>query len=218
MNKKHLVLCFSVILLTSIAALPSSAFFVEWEDLIPYFTKPKKQVVHAINNYGSPASIVDASVYDQGSARFKTLTDVFHTFTAQVKNNTGRRILSYELTWTMKHPFEDYVYHTIHTNSIDPLDANASQTIKFQRDKHFREDAYYFVEVTKVQFDDSDEVWEAPKHEATLTRWEGLKIQLNSEQNGGRNGNGINPNNVTEGMDPINGAVLLKLKNILIDK
>jgi hypothetical protein len=199
----------------ALSVTPAQAFLIEWEDLVKYFQKPKKESVHAINNYGSPISIIDVSVYDQGTARFKNLNNVFHTYTAKVKNNSGRPILSYELTWTMKHPFEDYVYHTIKTNSIERLDPYQDQVLQFRRDKHHREDAYYFVEVTKVQFTDTDQVWEAPKHDVTLSRWENLNMQINSEVNGGLK---APESNFTQGVDPVNGAVLMKLKRILIDK
>jgi len=211
-----------IVLISAFSFSPARAFLIEWEDLVKYFKKPTQQSVHVINNYASPISILEASVYDQGSSRFKNLTDVFHTYTAKVVNNTGRTILSYELTWTLKHPFEDYVFHTIKTNSIDPVGPSAQQILKFRRDKHYREDAYYFVEVTKVQFSDTDQVWEAPKHEVTLSRWDNLNMQLNSQTNGGfapiQNNYAPSPNNFVQDVDPVNGAVLMKLKKILIDK
>jgi len=205
---------FLLVFLLMMSFNPSKAFLIEWEDLVQYFKKPTKQSVHVLNNYGSPLSITEASVYDQGSARFKELTNVFHTFTVNVKNNTSRTILSYELSWTMKHPFENYVYHTIKTNSIDPLAPSQNQIFKFKRDKHYRDDVYYFVEVTRVQFADSDDIWEAPIHETSLSSWESIKTQINSQTNGN-----LEPTNSTmKDLDPVNGAVLMKLKNILIDK
>lgn len=194
---------------------PARAFLIEWDDLKKYFQKPAKQSVHVLNNYGSPVSITEASVYDQGSARFENLDGVFHTFTANVKNNTSRTILAYEITWTMKHPFENYVYHTIKTNSIDSLAPAQAQVLKFKRDKHYRDDAYYFVEVTRVQYADSDEIWEAPIHETNLSNLESIKTQINSQTNGN-----LSPSteSIIKDLDPVNGAVLMKLKNILIDK
>jgi hypothetical protein len=206
---------FLLVLILALSCTPSSAFLIEWEDLKPFFQKPQMQSVRVLNNYGAPVSILEASIYDQGSDRFKNLNNVFHTFTAKVKNNTGRTILSYELSWAMKHPFENYVYHTIKTNSIDSLAIGEEQILKFKRDKHFREDVYYFVEVTRVQFADSDEVWEAPKHETSLSSWENIKTQINSEVNGNLN---TNTDSIIKDLDPVNGAVLMKLKNILIDK
>ena len=211
-----------IALISAFSLSPAKAFLIEWEDLVKYFKKPTQQSVHMINNYASPLSIMEASIYDQGSVRFENLTDVFHTYTAKVKNNTGRKILSYELTWTLKHPFQDFVFHTIKTNSIDPVEPAAEQVLKFRRDKHYREDAYYFVEVTKVQFSDTDQVWEAPKHELTLSRWENLNMQFNSQINGNltpiQNNYAPSPSNFGQDVDPVNGAVLMKLKRILLDK
>lgn len=220
--KSKILKYFLLTIFLAISANPAKAFLIEWEDLVKYFKKPTQQSVHVINNYSSPVSILEASIYDQGSTRFKNLTNVFHTYTAKVVNNTGRTILSYELTWTLKHPFEDYVFHTIKTNSIDPIPPSAQQILKFRRDKHYREDAYYFVEVTRVQFSDTDQIWEAPKHEMTLSRWDNLNMQFNSQINGNltpiQNNYAPSPSNLGQDIDPVNGAVLMKLKKILIDK
>jgi hypothetical protein len=204
-----------IALILAFSLSPVKAFLIEWEDLKEYFQKPPRQSVHILNNYGSPVSILDASVYDQGSSRFKEFNNVFDTFTVNVKNNTGRTVLSYEISWTIKHPFENYVYHTIKTNSIDPLKPSQVQDLKFKRDKHYRDDVYYFVEVTRVQFSDSDEVWQAPIHETSLSSWESIKTQINSQTNGNL---APSTESIIKDLDPVNGAVLMKLKNILIDK
>lgn len=204
-----------LVLIIALSVSPSAAFLIEWVDVVSYFQKPHKQFVRILNNPGSPVSILEASIYDQGTARFKSLSNVFHTFTAKVKNNTGRKILTYELSWSIRHPYENFVYYKIKANSIDSLDIGQEQILQFRRDKYYRDDVYYFVEITRVQFADSDEVWEAPKHEASLTSLESIKTQINSETN---NTSKPSIEGITNDLDPVNGAVLMRLKNILIDK
>ena len=36
------------------------------------------------------------------------------------------------------------------------------QTFKFKRAKHYRDDTYYYVHISKVEFEDDESIWEAP--------------------------------------------------------
>lgn len=137
--------------------------FMDFEDITEYFHPKHKQTVHIIKHKDSPLEITKAEVSDRGTVFFSGLSGVKNTYSVNVKNNSGRKILAYEVTWVLKHPFEDYVFHKIHSNSIDPVKVDGIQTLKFRRSKHYRDDAYYYVEISKVEFDDDESIWEAPE-------------------------------------------------------
>jgi hypothetical protein len=50
--------------------------------------------------------------------------------------------------------------------------------MKFKRDKHFRDDAYYVIKIAKVQYADNNEVWEAPDDDET--ELDAIKKQIDS--------------------------------------
>lgn len=132
-----------------------------------------------LNVEGAPVKILEAKVADKGSARNKSMTGIFHDFSAKVVNTTNRDIMAFRLVWTLKLPFQSWVQKSIETNSIEVLKAGATQTIHFKIDKHFRDDAYYYVTIPSVQFSD-DEIWEAPENEETATRLEKVKSEIDS--------------------------------------
>ncbi len=154
--------------------------FLDFEDITHFLNHPHKQVVHIINYDDSPIVIEKAEVSDRGTVFFKSLTGAVNTYSIKVLNKTTRRILAYEVTWVLKHPFEDYVFHKIRVNSVDPLGPGDKQTLKFRRDKHYRDDAYYYAEISKVEFDDDESIWEAPELEnkKTNTRMDALKEEI----------------------------------------
>ena len=181
-------LFFSIILLISLAE-PSFArmmgfdpemTIIDLEYITNFFKKPHKQTVHIINSSTSPVVIQKAEVSDRGTRRFKDLKGGVDDYQVKVKNVSGRRILAYELTWTLKHPFEDYILKKIRVNSIDALPPNETQKLEFRRDKYYRDDAYYYVEVTKVEFDDDESIWEAPSREDIYTQEDVIKKEIDS--------------------------------------
>ncbi|MCE2929013.1 MAG: hypothetical protein LW817_05225 [Candidatus Caenarcaniphilales bacterium] len=153
---------------------------VEVEHITNLFKKKHKQPVKIINETTSPVQILSADIRDRGTQNFTELTGVQNTYKIKVQNTTTRPILSYQILSTLKHPFEDYVYSSIEVNSIDALKASSNQTMKFKRDKHFRDDAYYVIKIAKVQYADNNEVWEAPDDDETATRLDAIKKQIDS--------------------------------------
>lgn len=176
----------SVVLLVSLARSSSARMmgfdpettFIDLEFFTNLFKKKLKKTVHIINNEDSPIIIEKAEVSDKGTKQFRDLKDGVDTYHIEVKNLTNREILAYEVTWTLKHPFEDYTYKKISANSIHLLKPLADQNLEFRRDKYFRDDAYYYVEITKVQFNDDESIWEAPEKEELYTQFDAIKKEI----------------------------------------
>lgn len=131
-----------------------------------------------INHEGAPITIESASVSDRGTKGFAELKDAVNDFVVNVHNNSGRNVLSYQVAWTMKFPFEDYIVKKIKANSIELLKSGDEQELEFRRDKFFRDDVYYFVEISKVEFDDDRSIWEAPLSDETSTEYEKIQKEL----------------------------------------
>lgn len=153
---------------------------IDLEDITNLFKKPAGQTVHVIDNADSPVKILKAEVFDKGTARFPDLKGGVDDYQIQVQNLTDRTILAYEVTWTLRHPFEDYTFKKITANSIDKLGPGKTQKLEFRRDKYFRADAYYYAEITKVEFNDDESIWEAPIHEDSFTELDALKKEIDS--------------------------------------
>lgn len=153
--------------------------FLDFEQFLIPFKKKHIQTVKIINHPGTPVEILSAKVADKGSSRTKTLTGIFNDFNVQVLNTSGKDVMSYRVAWTLKLPFQDWVDQRTEVNSIDLLLAGKEQTLHFKKDKYFRDDAYYYVEIIRVQFSD-EEIWEAPEIEETLIRADKIKDEINS--------------------------------------
>jgi len=185
---KLLNLLFSIILLIALAKPglarmmsfdPEMTIF-DFEYITNLFKKPHIQTVHILNSPDSPIVIRNVEVSDKGTRRFKDLKDGVDDYQIKVENVSGRAILAYEVTWTLKHPFEDYTFKKITANSTDQLAAGKLQKLEFRRDKYFRDDAYYYVEITKVEFDDDESIWEAPEHEEIYTKFDAIKKEIDA--------------------------------------
>lgn len=163
----------------------SDMTFIDLEDISDKYKKRNEQNVRIINHANSPIIIKNASVADKGTIAFKDLHSAQNTYEIEVMNMTSRLVLAYEVTWVLKHPFEDFVYHKIHTNSINKVDPNASQKLTFRRPKHFRDDAYYYVEISKVEFYDNESVWEAPDTDSFTagSQYDQIKEEIESMPN-----------------------------------
>lgn len=140
----------------------SDMTFMDFDDITNFFHKGHKNVVHIIKHADAPVSIVSAEVADKGTVYFESLKGSQNTYEVKVHNDSGKDVLSYQVSWILKHPFEDFISHKITANSIKPLKAGTTQTFRFKRSKHFRDDAYYYVEISKVEFLDDENIWEAP--------------------------------------------------------
>lgn len=160
------------------------ATFIDLEFFTNMFKKQHSQIVHIINNEGSPVVILKAEVADKGTRRFPDLKDGVDDYQIKVINKSGRAILAYEVTWTLKHPFEDYTFKKISANSVDKLLPGKKQILEFRRDKYFRDDAYYYVEITKVEFNDDESIWEAPEHEQSFSELDALKKEIELMEEG----------------------------------
>jgi hypothetical protein len=168
---KNIIL--STTLLLSIAMLPSSARFfnfdpettiIDLEDVFNLFKKRHRQTVKIVNNEDSPMKIFFAEVSDRGTRRFDDMKGAVDDFQVKVQNISGKPILTYEVSWTMRHPFEEYIIKKVSVNSIDKLDVGKTQKLEFRKDKYHRNDTFYYVEVTRVEFED-ETIWEAPEKE-----------------------------------------------------
>jgi len=159
----------------------SDMTFIDLEDISSKYNN-NEQNVRIINHANSPIIIKNASVADKGTIAFKDLHSAQNTYEVEVQNTTNRLVLAYQVTWVLKHPFEDFIYHKIHTNSINKVDPNASQKLTFRRPKHFRDDAYYYVEISKVEFYDNESVWEAPDIDSFTagTQYDAIKEEIDS--------------------------------------
>lgn len=154
--------------------------FLEFEKIRTYFKKKDvSRIVKIINYPDAPIQITEGQVSDKGSATFGEMTGVFHNFKTKVTNISGKKILSYRVSWIIRHPFESWVYGKVEANSIKELNPGDSQEISFRRDKHFRDDAYYFVKISEVEFDDQS-TWEAPIEEETTARLDEIKKEIDA--------------------------------------
>ena len=170
MRKLFVTLSILALSLTSAQAVSNRTIradmsFMDFEDLSGLFKTKYKQVVRKINHADSPVKIVEAEVSDKGTNFFKGFVGVRNTFKVKVKNTSHKDVLAYQVSWVLKHPFEDYIFHRILTNSIHVLKPGKTQELSFKKNKHYRDDAYYYLEITKVEFDGVDEYWEAPEIE-----------------------------------------------------
>lgn len=154
------------------------AEFLDFEDIFKIFRKPNKEAIYIINDTDCPIEIIEAEIADRGTIRFKELKEAVSTYMVEVKNNSGRRILTYQVIWSLKHPFEKYVDNKLITNSINVLAPAKTQKLKFTKDKYFRDDAYYEVLISKVLFDDGS-TWEAPEENLILTKEDEVKNEIN---------------------------------------
>jgi hypothetical protein len=164
---KNITLAALLLSTISVEAVSNRGFrsdmtFLDFEDITENFHIDNKNIVHVIKNDDCPVQILKAEVQDKGTVFFTGLIGAEDTYTLNVKNVSGKNILAYEVTWILKHPFEDYIYHKILTNSVSPLKIGRSQKLKFRKHKHFRDDVYYYVVISKVEFLDDGKIWEAP--------------------------------------------------------
>ncbi len=168
-----------VVCLLSLAQPAKS--FIEFEKFLIPFQKKHVQTVRIINHPDAPIEILSAKVADKGSEKTKTLKGIFNDFSVKVKNTSGKDVMSYRVAWTLKLPFQNWVDQRTELNSIDVIHAGQEQSIGFKKDKYYRDDAYYYVEIVEVQFND-EEIWKAPEVEETLTRDDKVKQDIESIQ------------------------------------
>lgn len=168
-----------LVIVLFVCSLQPAKSFLDFEDFLIPFKKHHLQTVHVINHVDAPVSIIEARVDDRGSNHFKSFTGILDTYHLKVRNISGKKILAYRIAWTLKHPFQDWVYRKIEVNSIDLFMPGALQTVSFKRDKHYRQDAYYYAEISKVEFDD-ETIWKAPEHEETMTADDIIQQELNT--------------------------------------
>ena len=166
-----LVLVLSLFLVSQ----PAKSFWNPFKRSNNKYTK----TVRIINHEGVPVVITDASVRDNGSEKFNSLTGIYNNFEVKVKNTSARDVMAYRVAWTLKLPFQSWVDQKTEFNSVEVLHPGDQQLVGFRKDKYFRDDAYYYVEIVQVQFAD-DEIWEAPKMEATATRLDKVQEEINA--------------------------------------
>lgn len=169
-----------LIALVFVSFLKPACAFLEFEKITEFFKKKNtSRIVKIINYPDSPVQIMEGRVSDKGSATFSAMRGVFHNFRVKVKNISGKNILSYRVSWVIRHPFENWVYGKVETNSIEELKPGRTQELSFRRDKHFRDDGYYFVKISEVEFDDRS-LWRAPEDEETTVRLDKVKQEIDS--------------------------------------
>ncbi len=183
---------FLILVLAVFSCLPAWSFFLDWDYFKKISSKRHEQTVKIINYDDSPLLIKSGSVHDEGSYRFKTLEGVYDTFTINVKNNSDKKVLAYKVRWTMKHPFENFIYKQIIANSIKAVEPGKDQELSFKKDKFFRDDTYYFVDIQEVQFID-EEIWEAPETDFVKTDYDKVLDEIKGMQE----------------LDAVNGALMI---------
>lgn len=151
--------------------------FLDFEDIPEIFKKANTQKIQIVNFKQAPILIEKAAIKDKGSDQFQQLTGVQNNFELKVTNTSKKKILAYETTWLLRNAFEDFNYQVLTANSIKVLNPNSSQILKFTKAKYFREDGYYIVKISRVQFDDYS-IWEAPEED--LTPSEKIKQEIES--------------------------------------
>lgn len=168
--KFHLITVFFLILL-SLTSLDIKAMV--W--------LPKKKHLRAIqvkvvSEEGCPIKVVLAEVRDLGT-KLSKIKEVENTYTTKIENISDKKILSYQLLWSMHLPFEPYASQNFKVNSIEALDPKQIETIAFRRPIHYRHDAYYHMWVSRVLFED-ETMWESEQDEYT-GEWAKLKEEIN---------------------------------------
>lgn len=169
------IIYLAVILSFFLVSQPAKSFWNPFKRSNNKYTK----TVRIINHDDSPVVITSASVSDKGSEKFNSLTGIYNNFEVKVKNTTSRDVMAYRLAWTLKLPFQSWVDQRTELNSVEVLHPGDEQVVGFRKDKYFRDDAYYYVEIERVQFS-NDEIWEAPEMEATTTRLDKIQEEINS--------------------------------------
>ncbi|MDA0772788.1 MAG: hypothetical protein O3C63_07585 [Cyanobacteria bacterium] len=187
-----------------VCSLQPAKSFLDFEDFLIPFKKHHRQTVHVINHVDAPVLIVEARVDDRGSNHFKTFTGILDTYHLKVQNVSGKKILAYRIAWTLKHPFQDWVYRTIEANSIDLFMPGALQKVSFKRDKHYRQDAYYYAEISKVEFDD-ETIWKAPEHDETMTAEDIIQQEIDAIEE--KSIDDLSIDELKELVPQVNGAV-----------
>lgn len=142
--------------------------FLDGDELRKLFkeTTISKEVIE-VNHKGSPIIVFGASVQDTGSARFKNYTGVFNTYIVNIKNTSSSKVLRCQLKWIIKLPFKNYAERVITITNIKSMKPGDQQSLKFRTDKYYREDAVYFVEIAKVEFDNG-KIWEVDPSAYTI--------------------------------------------------
>lgn len=169
----------NIIIVVLLFAFISPANAIRWA----FWKKDKTDVipVEVINIADAPIEIFEAQVKDIGTELMK-ISDIENTFTTEVFNKANKQILSYQLFWSRRLPFESYSTRNYIVNSVEPLPAQRSQNISFRRPLHFRKDAFYYVQPYKVLFEDGS-VWETDEDipDIDLSRWEQIKSEIEGD-------------------------------------
>jgi hypothetical protein len=150
-------------------ALKADAFFFK-KDLTP---------VNIINNPDCPLKIYSAKIKDKGTKELK-IKGVEESFISKVKNKSDKTILSYQILWTRSLPFDNFETKNIWANSIKPLKAHKKQTLMLRKPSHFRADAYYDIQITKILYEDK-EIWDSGIDEKGQ-RWEEIRKEIEGEK------------------------------------
>ena len=178
----------SIVLLTS-ALHPCSARIISFdpetniidlEDVFNLFKKRHKQSVKITHNQDSPVKVVYAEVSDKGTRRFEDMKGAVDDFQVKVQNISDKVVRTYEVTWSLRHPFEEYIIKKVTVNSINSLAVGKAEKLDFRKDKYHRDDIYYNVEITRVEFED-ESIWEAPeKEDDFFTQLDSIKKEIDS--------------------------------------
>jgi hypothetical protein len=101
-------------------------------------------------------------------------------FQVKVQNISDKVVRTYEVTWSLRHPFEEYIIKKVTVNSINSLAVGKAEKLDFRKDKYHRDDIYYNVEITRVEFED-ESIWEAPeKEDDFFTQLDSIKKEIDS--------------------------------------
>ncbi len=134
--------------------------------------------VDIISDPSSPLRISSADVKDKGTSLLK-MKGLEHAFTTKLYNNSGKKVLAYQLVWERHLPFEEYAEQDIRVNSLNTVRPGASDDLEFRKPIHYRKDAFYKVFVAKVLFEDETE-WKSSRDFDVGGYWADIKKEIDA--------------------------------------
>jgi len=181
MRTKSLAVVLLAASLTAAPVLARETFMTKLAKLNPFVFDDEIVVadevaVEIINDTSSPMRLVSADVKDKGTSLLK-MKGLEHAFVAKLYNNSGKRVLAYQLVWQRHLPFEEYAEQDVRVNNLNPVKPGASDELEFRKPIHYRKDAFYKVLVAKVLFDDGTE-WKSEKDFDIGGYWADIKQQI----------------------------------------
>lgn len=132
--------------------------------------------VEIIHDDKAPIKIMTADVKDKGTSLLK-MKGLEQAFTTRAYNNSGSKVMAYQLVWERHLPFEDYAEQDIRINNINSVQPGDDDTLEFRKPIHYRKDAFYKVFVAKVLLQDGTE-WKSDRDFDVGGYWADIKKEI----------------------------------------